>query len=277
MATNAEEPVVDDNKEVTEDDLRSLKYDDAGVETSQNEEDEPAEDTEEETEESEDTGDDSDVESEDDEQSDSSEEPSFVKEFPNIKGDTPEEYAKNLEEAYKNSTAEALRLKGIADAPTTTPATAPVEDEDEDKPATPPNALELYAQQQLDREIATAYQKFSAEYPQVTDPVDYNKFTVTVATLSNTIYQSEKRLASPDELYEKSAVILGWEKESVPSSKEKLAMAVKDRAASSKQNSASPKGSPKSRVTDEMIRVNRAMYPGKSDADIRKELEPYVQ
>lgn len=276
MATNAEDPAVDDSKEVTEDDLRSLKYDDAGVETSQ-EEDEPADDTTDETEESEDTGDDASdsEEAEDDEQSDSSEEPSFVKEFPNIKGETPEEYAKNLEEAYKNSTAEALRLKGIADAPSTAPDT-PTDDKEESDDKTPASALELYAQQQLDKEIADAYTKFKEDYTQVTDPVEYNKFTVTVATLSNTIYQSEKRLASPDELYAKSAIILGWEKESLPTSKEKLAMAAKDSAASTKQGSTTPKGSPKSKVTDEMIRVNRAMYPGKSDADIRKELEPYV-
>ena len=275
MATNAEDPAVDDSKEVTEDDLRSLKYDDAGVETSK-EEDEPAEDTEDETEESEDTGDDSDVESEDDDQSDSSEEPSFVKEFPNIKGDTPEEYAKNLEEAYKNSTAEAMRLKGIADAPPTAPEQVKqvTEDDDKDVSASP---LELYAQQQLDREIADAYTKFQVDYPQVTDPVEYNKFTVEVATLSNTIYTSQKRLASPDELYEKAAIILGWEKESALSSKDKLDIAVKTNTASPKITSAAPKGTNKSKVTDEMIRVNRAMYPGKSDADIRKELEPFVQ
>ena len=272
MATNAEDQVADDNKEVTEDDLRSLKYNDDGVETSQ-EEDEPAEDTED-GEESEDTGEDSDVDSEEDEQSDSSDKPSFVKEFQNIKGDTPEEYAKNLEEAYKNSTAEALRLKGIADAPPTAPEQVKQVTEDDKDVLTSP--LELYAQQQLDREIADAYTKFQINYPQVTDPVDYNKFTVEVATLSNTIYTSQKRLASPDELYEKAAIILGWEKESVPSSKDKLGIAVKTNTASPKTTSAVPKGSSKSKVTDVMIRVNRAMYPGKSDADIRKELEPYV-
>jgi hypothetical protein len=274
METNSNDPVTNDDKEVTEDDLRSLKYPDAEVEPSQ-EEDESAEDTEDEAEDSEDTGDDSNAESEDDEQSDSSEEPSFVKKFPNIKGDTPEEYARNVEIAYEQSTAEALRLKGIAEAPSTAPEIGKPDVEDKPSVSSP---LELYAQQKLDSEIAEAYAKFSKDYPQVTDPVDYNRFTVEVATLSNTIYQSQKRLASPDELYTKAAIILGWEKDSSPSNKEKLAMAVKNSAASSKPASASgAKGSSKSKVTDEMIRVNRAMYPGKSDSDIRKELEPYVQ
>jgi len=41
--------------------------------------------------------------------SDDEEEPKFEKRFTQIKGDTPEEYAKNLEEAYRNSSTEGQR------------------------------------------------------------------------------------------------------------------------------------------------------------------------
>src|ERR1035437_8920860 len=128
----------------------------------------------------------------------------------------------------------------------------------------------------MDKDIQTAFATFSKDYPQVTDQGEYNKFTVEVATLSNTIMTSQKRLASPEELYSKAAVILGWNKGSSPDSKEKLDMALKDKGATSKTTS-STSTAPNSKVTDEMIRVNKLMYPTKSEDEIRKELEPFVK
>ena len=275
-ATNAtEDKVVDDDKPVTEDDLRALKYDKTDVETSK-EEDETDESEKEDDKESEDKGEEeakADDSTEDEEKSDDESEddkPSFVKEFPNIKGDTPEEYAKNLEAAYKNSTGEALRLKELVGKgkPKDTEA-------DDEKPA-PGSYLEMYAQQQLDNDIQASYAKFSIDYPQVKDDSEYGKFTKTVETLTNTIMGSENRVAPPAELYTKAAIILGWEKQSVPTEKEKLAMALKDKTATSKTSSSGAKGSSKSKVTDQMIAVNRRMYPDKTDAQIREELEPHV-
>lgn len=275
--TNSDKAVVDDDKEVTEEDLRALKYGKDGVEDS-NESDE-TDDTEETEEDSEEAGDDdgqtddatNDDESEDDSSDDSTDDTSdFVKEFPNIKGDTPEEYAKNLEAAYKNSTAEFQRLrseKATDDDSDDSDTTATVDTSD---------PISLYMKQKMDDEIQTAFADFGKEYTQVNDQSEYNKFTVEVATLSQTILQSQKRLASPTELYKKAAVILGWEPQSKPSSKEKMGMALKDKAASTKSSSSSGKAASKSKVTDAMIKVNRMMYPGKSDDDIRKELEPYV-
>lgn len=273
MATNADEVVVDDDKEVTEDDLRNLKYGDDGVETTEVEDDPTTtdEDAEESDETSEEDGQTDDQATEDEEQSDSTD---FVKEFPNIKGDTPEEYAKNLEKAYQESTKEALRLKGIAEAPPTAPAAT---EEDDTTEVDLNDPLQLWAKQELDKSITTAYTAFSKEYPQVTEPAEYTKFTREVAALSATIMSSQKRLASPEELYSKAAVILGWEKNTEPTEKERLAMALKNANGSSKLPSGpGGKPSPKSKVTDSMIKINRMMYPGKTDDEIRKELEPYV-
>lgn len=275
-ATNAtEDKVVDDDKAVTEDDLRALKYDNTEVETSKeaDESEESEEENDKETEETDEDDAKADDSKEDEEESDDESEedkPSFVKEFPNIKGDTPEEYAKNLEEAYKNSTGEALRLKDLVNKGT------PTEDETTDKPA-PGNYLEMYAQQKLDDDIASSYAKFKVDYPQVDDAAEYSKFIREVETLTNTIMTSQGRVAPPSELYNKAAVILGWEKQSSePTEKEKLAMALKNNASTSKSTPAAKKAS-KSKVTDQMIAVNRAMYPGKTDAQIREELEPYVK
>src|SRR3954471_15699245 len=138
MAGTNPNDVVDDDKIVTEDDLRALKYPDEDVETLK-EEDEPSEDD--------DANDESDETSEEDDKiddqatEDEETPPAFVKEFDYIKGDTPEEYAKNLEAAYKNSSSEALRLKGELDKTHQAPATAPANqvpaDESERKALSP--------------------------------------------------------------------------------------------------------------------------------------------
>lgn len=276
MAETNSETVVDDDKEVTEQDLRDLKYGTDGVEDS-NESDE-TDGTEETDDTDAEAGDDdgqtdddaTDDESEDDSTDDSTDDTSdFVKEFPNIKGDTPEEYAKNLEAAYKNSTAEFQRLRSEA-------TTDDSDDSDTTATVDTSDPISLYMKQKMDDEIQTAFTDFGKDYTQVNDQTEYNKFTVKVAALSQTILQTEKRLASPTELYKMAAVILGWEPQSKPNGKEKLSMALKDKAASSKSSSSNGKTVPKSKVTDAMIKVNRMMYPGKSDDDIRKELEPYV-
>lgn len=265
----ADEQIVED-KPVTEEDLRDLKYGKDGVE-----DESPVEptDTEEVVEDESDIteGDDNDQIADDTEETP----PTFTKQFENIQGDTPEEYARNLEVAYQNSTAEAIRLKQLNDdkqaqgaaevAQVADPAT-------EEETATPVDPVSLFMKQKMDEEINTAYTDFSKTYPRVTDPTDYQNFTRTVAQLSRTILDSEKRLAPPKELYSKAAIILGW---NADTKSEDLGMAVKGNAASSKTNSA-VKPTPKSKITEAQMALNRKMYPGKSDADIRAELEPYI-
>lgn len=262
MATNADSD--DDSKKVTEDDLRNLKYGQDGVEDSkETDESEEAEETEESEETSDEDGQTAD-EATEDETSDE-----FVKEFPYIKGDTPEEYARNLEKAYGNSFAELKRIREAAKQNTDERVGDTKQEVDLSDP------LALYAKQKMDEEINQEFANFSKQYPQVTDPAEYSKFTVEVATLSNTILNSQKRLASPKELYSKAAVILGWETDQV-SGKDKLNAALKDSASVSRSNSATKKPV-KSKVTDQMIAVNRLMYPNKTDAQIRQELEAYVK
>lgn len=276
MATNADEEttqVVDnaaDDSPVTEDDLRNLKYGEDGVETSQ-EADEPdeADEAEENAEDSTEEGK-TDDQAEETEETEDNTEVSFVKEFPHIKGDTPEEYAKNLEIAYQNSTKEALRLKGLAE-------TTQGKDEAEDDTTTDvSDVTQLYAKQKMDEEIMSAYTDFSTQYNQVNDPVEYDRFKRKVSVLSRTILEDEKRLAPPAELYRSAAVLLGWESQTAPSEEDKLKAAVKDSAATSKTTSSATKKKSVSKVTDAMVAANRKMYPNKTDAEIREELEPYV-
>lgn len=291
MATNAETAgetaVVDDDTRVTEDDLRRDKEQLLSVEDPLGS-DETDESDESDDDGSEDTGTDDgqtddqaeDEDSEDDSTDDSDEETSeFVKEFDNIKGDTLEDYARSLEEAYRNSTTEAIRLKQENDGLKSTTSADDTKDSG-DATGTAPvtDVAQLYAKQKMDQEITEAYTAFSKSYTQVNDPAEYNKFTAEVSTLSRTILDSQKRLASPAELYSKAAVILGWEPvDNKPTGKEKVGMALKSRAAVTKASSGPKKSKPASKVTNAMIIANRKMYPGKTDAEIQAELEPYVQ
>lgn len=275
MATNAE-PVVDDDKEVTADDLRDLKYPTDDVETSEEEDetsegDETQEETEGTSEEDGQTDNQTTDDSEEDDTMDSGEEDSeFVKEFSNIKGDTVEDYARNLERAYGESFKELKRIREAS----TTQKEPEVGDSSPDE-VDVSNPVSLYMKQKMDEEITTAYGEFSKTYPQVQDPQEYDKFTKEVDTLSRTILQSQKRLAPPKELYSKAAVILGWEASNKVTDKDRLGNALRNQASVSKTTSSTKKAS-KSKVSDQMVAANRLMYPEKTDAQIREELEPYV-
>lgn len=263
--TNTNEPVDDDDKATTEDDLRAIKYPEDGVETS-NEEDEPNEGDDDEKA-SEDGEEESNDDSEDGEDSNKEEEPKFVKKFSNIKGDTPEEYIANLEAAYDNSTAEFHKLR--------TAQQETKKDDDSEESATP-DPVTLYSKQKMEEEIGEAFKEFSSKFTQVQDPEKYNKFIAEVKVLSQTIYESQKRLAPPAELYKKAAAVLDWEPQDVVTDKDRLDNAVKGTASNTKAPSGTGKKGTKSKVTDAMIATNKAMYPGKTDAQIREELEPYV-
>lgn len=277
---SATKPVVDDDKPVTEDDLRKLKYPDDEVETAPKAEDETTEGTETEEKAEETSEDDGQTASEETEEEEESTPPAFVKEFDYIKGDTPEEYAKNLESAYKNSSSEALRLKDeLANrtAPPAVPTSEPETPDSDDLPF-PTSPLELWAQQNLDERINQAYDGFKKVFPQVLETDNFTKFSQRVSVLSKTIMADEKRLASPEELYETAAYSLGWSKTSDPvDSKDKLNEALKNNAASGKPTSAAPGKAPiRPKISEAMMKMNRQMYPGKTDAEIIEELTPYL-
>lgn len=280
MATNAEEKTVDDSKAVTAQDLHDLKYGTTDVEDS-SESDEIGND-EKESDDKTGTGEEDETNSADQatdeseesgEQDFSEEEAGFVKELPNIKGESVEEYARSLEKAYQASTTEALRLKSIVDSK----PEARVGDDDQSAPA-PTDPVSLYVKQKMDEEISKAFSDFQKVYPQaVPGTPEYNQFVAEVQTFSQTILTSQKRLAPPSELYRKAAVSLGWEPNGKMDDGDKLKVALKSSAGSARIASSGAASAKKSKVTDKMIAVNKLMYPDKTDAQIREELEPYVK
>lgn len=251
MSTNDDEEkdeVLDE--QASEDLLKDAKYPEVEEET-------PAEnDTA--AEESEDEGD----------QIAESEQSEFTKKYDNIKGDTPEEYAKNLEVAYDNSFAELQKLRHQ-------PAPIPKAEEEsqEETDAKPATWTDLYAQQKLQEEADKAYKDLTETYPQAADQqsTQYQQFVKEVDTLSRTILASQGRLAPPAELYSKAAVILGWESQTAD---DKLRAKLKEDGSTSKNPSATRKPST-SKVSDEEVGMYKKMNPmtEKTDAEIRVELE----
>lgn len=288
--TNSDNNGVDDADQVAEDELRKAKYPEDSVDSDEEDEttdgddsDDDADDTGEDDDKIEDDAEDDDSEEEADTDSDD-EDSEFVKEFSNIKGDTLVDYVKGLETAYKNSSAEALRLKRELDTLKAKDSAIGENDDDDDsaddtRQVDNNDPLRLWAKQSLDKEIDGAFQDFSKIYPsQVADATEYDKFTKRVAVLSRTIMESEGRLAPPRELYTTAAVSLGWEADDKVTSNDKLKVAIKDRGSTSKTRTGPSKKAPKSKVSDKDVAVFRKMNPSddKSDADIRKELEVYA-
>jgi len=285
MAKNADTTVADDDTKVTEEDLRKAKYGEDDVESSDKETDEAseAEGTEEESEEAGDDDGKTDTDAEEDESEEedktaSDEDDSeFVKEFPNIKGDTLEDYARSLESTIRESSNEGKRL---ADENKTLRAQLESKDTGtEDKSADNKGPIDpnlLYAQRLVNQDVEKTFAEFKKSYPQTDDPIEYQKFQDEAAALQG-YYLSRNQILIGSELYTRVASNLGWQSVAdKPDDKTKLGVALKNKAAITKTSSA-VKQVKKSKVTDQMLAVNRLMYPNKTDAEIIAELEPHVK
>lgn len=101
MAKNSKVDDLDENIEEVDEETQDESEDE------EVEDDTVEDDSEEESEEDSD----SDEDNEETDEDEDSDEPEFKKRYTRIKGETPEEYIPNLETAYKNSSAEAVRLK----------------------------------------------------------------------------------------------------------------------------------------------------------------------
>lgn len=284
---------------VTADDLRKDFY---GEEDVENADDESSEDeTSDEQDESEDDSDkdtgDEDGKTDDETEEDDSEEEDktdsddddseFVKEFPNIKGDTLVDYTRNLEQTVSFSNKEGKRLadenallrqqvEDLKAGKKGTDDSSKGDDKSDDDNLTPEQA---FFRRKMNEEIDAGFKELRKGYAKyIDDPAEYEKFVKEVRTQGAAARLSGNPYVSPMELYAKSVAILGWERDDTVDSKDRLKVALKDKAAVTKTSSSSTgKKAPKSKVTDRMLRLNRAMYPNKTDDEIRKELEPYVQ
>jgi len=203
----------------------------------------------------------------------------FTKKFPNLKGDTPEEYVPNLEQAYQNSFTEALRIKKELDEANRKLAQAgpPVPPEQKPEPPTPDPLSQSpdlqYIKAIRDRDMKMAFDKFADSYPQVRDADNFAKFRDSADPLGQAFFTTEGRQSTYDELFPRIAAYLGWQTEEADARK---GQGLKESLSTVRNNSATiPKGK-QPRVTDAQVDAYLKMYPGKNRNDVVKELSEVI-
>lgn len=251
MATNADEDAKSDKKdEEVKEDNEETKDADASDETSEDSQ-----------------GDDGQTDDDTDEGESKEAPQTFTKGegFDWVKGETPEEAFENLKTAYQNSTAEALKWKRKAEGKDTTTKQSSKEEAAIDSPI-----LRQAERRELEA-MNKEYDGFLGRYPSAHEPGNAEKLEKRVQSISKAIQEDENREPAFTEVLGLAAASLGWKEDTSG----KVAAAMKD-AASSSTKSSSPKATSKSKVTPAQIKAAKKFMPGKSDAEIAKELEPYA-
>lgn len=233
------------------------------------------------------------------------EEPTFTKQFPNLKGDTPAEYVPALEEAYSNSTNEALRLKKESDdkdglisskdqeiqnlraqlAGQPAPATpAPPVDPAStvQQPAvnlaqpivpalpapTDPNLA--WAKAAREKEMLDSFGKFKEKYPQAVDKDNFQTFLNASKGVEDAWKATHGGiLPTYDDLYQGIANVLRWEPIEKTAKKND---AIKTQTTQSRPNTATPPATKKPKVSDGQVDLHLRMFPGKTRDQAIKEL-----
>lgn len=208
----------------------------------------------------------------------------FTKQFPNLKGDTPEEYLTELEKTHDLSFKEALRLneenkqlRAQLTQPTQQQAPAPTQPEVPTAPPAPvpqtytDPALQ-YAKTMQTRDMMSAFDDFKTKYPQATDQADFDRFTKASDGVAAALTSALGRTPTYSELFPAIAGSLGW----APSNPTKDA-AIKDNASSQRTTgSQSPTAPRKAKVSDAQVDAYLKMYTSKTREEAVKELSEVI-
>lgn len=257
------------------DDVETPEDQEADEDIDQSNEDD-SQDEDESNEDSEDSEDDDDSEeddSDDDSEDDDEEESEFKKAFSNIKGDSPEEYIPNLEDAYRKSTTEGKRLSGenkelqgridaINAAVAKNPDLAKAIMEATEEGATPPtvDAGVLKARQDYEEKIATDLTTFMDEHQTLAnDEKLVDEFMDNVAILGERA-RKEGKILDPMTAYKKAYGMM--EIDDSADKNDKLVEAAKGSASKPKAKAAAKpkaKTSSKGSLTPEQIAYGKKM------------------
>lgn len=258
-------PKNDENLNDDDDEL----IEDQDVETEDNSEDETLNDDSEddnEDDDSQDEDDSTDDDDSDDDDADKEDETEFTKAFTQIKGDTLAEYVKNLEDSYRNSSAEGKlkakeaketqeRIDKIAAVVASNPELAKLINDaagSDVAPTTDP-AL-LHARNQMEEQMTTDYNKFVESHPELdSDPELQEKVLAELATFGEIARKNGKILTMAEGL-RKAWISLELDKDD---SKETVLTKAKDNASKSKTNNSNKKSSKKPTLSPEQIEAGK--------------------
>lgn len=249
-----DETLDDDQEEILEDEVDTT---DKVEDENENEDDDQEEE------------DDSQDEGEDDSEEEEAE-PEFDKAFKNIKGDTPQEYIKNLEESYRKSSQEGKlnhqkakenqeRIDRITSVIAKNPEIAKViadASDDTEISLTVDPAL-LHARQDMENKMEKDYNSFVDSHPELeTDPELQEKVLDEVKIFGDAARKKGKILGM-DEALRKAWISLGLDKED---SKEKIVTKAKETASKPKTNNGNKKSSGKTpTLSPEQIKAGKRM------------------
>lgn len=205
---------------------------------------------------------------------------SFTKQFPNLKGESWDEYGPNLEQAYDNSFKEGLRLQKELDEARKVIANLPaIQEAGTSKNGTSQDATSDFTQlpeiqyikaiQQ--RDMRSAFDTFAEAYPQVRETDNFTKFRDAATPIGQVFMATEGREPTYDELFPRIAQYFGWQ----PAEEDgRRGQALKENLSTGGMSagpSKPPARGPK--VSEAQVDAYLKMFPAKNRADAVKELQ----
>lgn len=205
------------------------------------------------------------------------EEPKFSKRFTQFDGDTPEEYLKNLEEAYANSSTEGQRLSKeakdakekydkVATLIATNPDFAKALEETENAPQPPVDPALAFARQQMEAQYEKDWSEFTGLHPELVGDQELTNELIDELDIITLAAQQKGRTLSMADGLKKAWISLGKQ---AADDKERVVNKAKEQASKPAPGASKPKqNSGKQEFTPEQIAVAKRM--GLSAEDLAK-------
>lgn len=235
-------------------------------ETTEEEDDTKSDDEAEGDDGEEDSDDDKDDDKSDDDETEDEDKPEFKKRFTQIKGDNPDEYIPNLEEAYRNSSTEAQRLAttnkelqgnmdaiaaAVAKNPDLAKAIADATGDNAVSPVADPALLQ--ARQDMEDRMDKEYNTFRDSHPELESDPEVNKKVLETLSEFGAAARKQGRVLGMAEGLKKAWAFHGFD-----NSKEEVASKAKDIASKGRTTNGGKKvPSSKSSLTPEQIAVGK--------------------
>lgn len=195
------------------------------------------------------------------------EESEFKKRFSQFEGETPEEYLKNLEEAYANSSTEGQRLSKeakdakeqydkVATLIANNPDFAKALSETENAPKPPVDPALAYAKQQMEAAYEKDWNEFTQSHPELAGDQALTDALIDEMDIIAQAHEKRGRTLSMAEGLKKAWISLGRE---AADNKENVVNKTKEQASKATPNAKPGKASDKTEFTQEQIAVAKKM------------------
>jgi hypothetical protein len=191
----------------------------------------------------------------------------FKKRFTQLKGESLEEYVKNLEDAYANSSTEGQRTAKeareykeqydkVAQLVATDPEFAKKLTETENAPKPPVDPAVEYAREQMNEQYRTEYKAFADEHPEILTDETLRDRVIAELDIIGAAHEARGSRLSMKEGLRRAWISLGLDEED---SKENVVNKVKEQASQSAPQAKGGKETGKPQFTADQIAVAKKM------------------